>query len=68
MKRLRADEPSRIDAAQLQAAEPSRSHRLQTLIGMAFFYVLNFFRAVFSEKSNERKPIKKSPEKWEKKS
>ena len=32
MKRLRADEPSHIDAAQLQAAEPSRSHRLQTLI------------------------------------
>ena len=34
-----------------------------------FSYVLNFFfRAVFSGKSNERKPQKKSPEKWEKKS
>ena len=31
-------------------------------------YVLNFFRAVFIGKSNERKPHKKSPEKWEKKS
>ena len=29
---------------------------------------LTFFWAVFSGKSNERKPHKKSPEKWEKKS
>ena len=36
MKWLRADEPSRIDAAQLQAAEPSRSHRLQTLVDIKF--------------------------------